>query len=116
EWLSFEGTAFEYQQGFNANGIVATADGSALLVVSGGSGELFHIDVATKAVSAVELSEPLPGGDGLVLDGQTLYVVQNGADRVAVVELSDGMTSGSVARFLEDERLSSAATAALVGD
>ena len=115
-WLDFEGTAFEYQEGFNANGIAATPDGNDLIVVSGGSGELFHIDVATKEVSAIELPEPLPGGDGLVLDGQTLYVVQNGADRVAVVELSEDMSSGTVTRYLEDERLSSAATAALVGD
>src|SRR5690606_6408149 len=32
-WLSFEGTAFEYGEGFNANGIAATPDGSTLLVV-----------------------------------------------------------------------------------
>ena len=115
-WLSFEGTAFEYQEGFNANGIVATPDGGTLIVVSGGSGALYRIDVASQEVTAIEVAEALTGGDGLILDGQTLYVVQNGADRVAVVELAEDLGSGEVVGFIDDERLSNAATAALVGD
>src|SRR5690606_12388264 len=115
-WLSFEGTVFEYQQGFNANGIVATPDGASLIVVSGGSGALYRIDVASQEVSVIDVGEALPGGDGLILDGLTLFVVQNGADRVAVVELADDFGSGQVVGFIEDERLSNAATAALVGD
>ena len=115
-WLSFEGTAFEYQEGFNANGIVATPDGGTLIVVSGGTGALYRIDVASREVSAIDVAQALPGGDGLILDGQTLYVVQNGADRVAVVELAADVGSGEVTGFIDDERLSSSATAALVGD
>lgn len=115
-WLDFDGTAFAYQQGFNANGIAATADGTKLIVVSGATGALYLIDVASQSVTEIQVDEALPGGDGLVLDDQTLYVVQNGADRVAVVELSADLTSGTVTRFLDDERLSTAATAALVGD
>lgn len=116
-WLDFTGTAFEYVQGFNANGIAANADGSVLLVVSAATGAIYRVDAASREVTQVDLGgEALQGGDGLVLDGATLYVVQNGADRVAVVSLADDLASGEVTGYLEDERLSTAATAALVGD
>jgi len=115
-WLDFTGTAFEYGEGFNANGIVANEDGSVLLVVATGTGALYRVDVATREVAQVDTGGvAFEGGDGMVLDGTTLYVVQNGADRVAVVQLSDDLTSGELTGYIEDERLSNAATAALVG-
>jgi Cu-Zn family superoxide dismutase len=116
-FVAFDGTPFGYVEGFNANGIAITPDGGTLVVVQANTGLLFRIDVATRAVTAIDLGgATVPGGDGLVLDGATLYVVQNGADQVAVIELSADLTSGTLARVLMDERLSSAATAALVGD
>lgn len=115
-WLDFTGTPFEYGEGFNANGIVANEDASVLLVVQASTGSLFRVDVATQEVTEVETGASLQGGDGLVLDGTTLYVVQNGADRVAVVQMADDLASGDLTGYLEDERLSSSATAALVGD
>ena len=115
-WLDFAGTEFEYGEGFNANGIVANEDGSVLLVVKASTGDLYRVDVASGAVSRVDTSAVLTGGDGMVVDGNTLYVVQNGEDRVAVLQLSDDWTTAEPAGYLEDERLRSSATAALVGD
>ncbi len=116
-FVEFAGTPFAYVEGFNANGIAITPDGSTLVVVQANTGLLFRIDVATRTVTAVDLQgTTVPGGDGLVLDGTTLYVVQNGADQVAVIELADDLTSGTQVGVLTDERLSSAATAALVGN
>ena len=116
-FVEYAGTPFAYVEGFNANGIAITKDGGTLVVVQANTGLLFRIDVATRAVTAIDLAgTTVPGGDGLVLDGTTLYVVQNGADQVAVIELSADLTSGSRTGILTDERLSSAATAALVGD
>lgn len=116
-FIEFAGTPFAYVEGFNANGIAITQDSGTLLVVQANTGRLFRIDVASGAVAAVDLGgETVPGGDGLVLDGTTLYVVQNGADQVAVFELSDDFTRGTRTRVLTDDRLSSAATATLVGD
>lgn len=116
-FVEFGATPFEYVEGFNANGIAISSDGGTLIVVQANTGQLFRIDVATRGVTMIELAGgAVPGGDGLVLDGTTLYVVQNGADQVAVVELSSDLTSGTLAGVLTDERLSSAATAALVGD
>lgn len=115
-WLDFTGTAFEYGEGFNANGIVANEDGSVLLVVQASTGNVYRVDVASSEVARVEMDVSVPGGDGMVVDGSTLYVVQNGEDRVAVLELSEDWTSAQLTGYLEDERLSSSATAALVGD
>ncbi len=116
-FVEFAGTPFAYLEGFNANGIAITPDGGTLIVVQANTGLLFRIDVATRAVTAIDLAgTTVPGGDGLVLDGTTLYVVQNGADQVAVIEMSDDLTSGTRTGLLTDDRFSSAATTALVGD
>lgn len=116
-FVEYAGTPFAYVEGFNANGLAITPDGSTIVVVQANTGLLFRIDVATRAVTAIDLGgATVPGGDGLVLDGSTLYVVQNGADQVSVVALADDLASGTVTGVLTDERLVSAATAALVGD
>lgn len=114
-WLDFTGTAFEYSDGFNANGIAVTDDGAYLFIVASNTGRLYRVGVADQEVVRVDLAGyTLTGGDGLVLDGSTLYVVQNGPDRVAVVELQDDGARGVMAPAIEDARLTDAATAALV--
>ena len=44
----------------------------------------------------------LPNGDGILLHGKTLYVVQNQNNRVAVITLSSELTSGRVVTRLTD--------------
>lgn len=118
-WLDFSGTAFEYQEeGPNANGIDVTPDGKYLLVIQMNTGRLYRIDVASKEVSEVDLGgETLANGDGLVLDGQTLYVILQQPDNaVAVVELAADLASGTVTSQIQDESLAAPATAIKVGD
>lgn len=118
-WLDFTGTVFEYQEeGPNANGIEVTPDGEYLLVIQMNTGRLYRIEVASKEVSEVDLGgEMLTNGDGLVLDGQTLYVViQQPDNEVAVVELADDFASGTVTSRIQDESLAAPATAIKVGD
>ncbi|MEV4756367.1 superoxide dismutase [Micromonospora sp. NPDC049559] len=93
-----------YGTGINANGIARTPDGRALLIVQSGTGLLFRVDPATGVTRTVDLGgELLTNGDGLLLDGHTLYVVQNRLNTVAVVRLD---RSGSSGRLVE--RLTSA--------
>lgn len=116
-WLDFDGTVFEYQPGFNANGVEVSADGSYLLVVSALTGALYRVDVESREVIEIAVEGgPFPGGDGLVLDGQTLYIVQNSANAIPVVSLSDDFSSGSLERVIEDASFMTNTTAALVGD
>jgi sugar lactone lactonase YvrE len=83
--------------GFGANGLTETPDGRALLVVQSATGLLFRVDPATGVASQVDLGGALlSNGDGMLLRGRTLYVVQNQLNQVAVVQLDRTGTSGEV--------------------
>ncbi|TCJ38096.1 superoxide dismutase [Parafrankia sp. BMG5.11] len=88
-----------FRDGFNANGIVRTPDNKALLIVQTNTGKLFRVDPATGLATEVDLGyDDLTFGDGMLLEGRTLYVVQNMTNTVAVVQLD---TTGSVGRITE---------------
>ena len=87
----------EWQQlpGFNANGITTTPDRAALLVVQSVTGFLFRVDPATGDATRVDLGGYLlTNGDGLLVDGRTLYAVQNQLNKVAVLRLDKAGTTG----------------------
>jgi sugar lactone lactonase YvrE len=94
-----------FQDGFNVNGISRTPDGCGLLVVQTNTGLLFRVDPATGVTSTVDLGgEVLPDGDGILLSGRTLYVVQNVDNQVAVVRLERDGRRGTVVDRLTDAR------------
>jgi sugar lactone lactonase YvrE len=83
------------QPGFNANGIAQTPNQQALLVIQSSTGILFRVDPETGVATAVDLGGVvLTNGDGLLLNGRTLYVVQNLDNTVAVIKLAADGTSG----------------------
>ena len=103
-YLSFEGTPAEYGEGFNLNGIASSADGSYLVTVKSSTGELFRIDTTTKEVSLIDTGgADLTNGDGILLDGQTLYVVRNQQELIVPVELSADFSSGTAGEPFTDE-------------
>lgn len=105
-----------YQPGFNVNGISRTPDGRALLVVQSNTASLFRVDPATGAATLVDLGgEPVTAGDGLLLLGNTLYVVQNQLNRVAKFRLSDSGRSGRLAGTATDPRFQVPTTVAAFG-
>lgn len=82
---------------FRLNGIDATADGKTLIVVDSTAGALYTIDVATERISPVTISGgSVAAGDGILLQGRTLYVIRNQVGRLAIVELSPDLASGVV--------------------
>jgi sugar lactone lactonase YvrE len=81
---------------FNANGIAATPDGKRLIIVQSGLGKLFTVDPESGVADEIALDEPVTQGDGLLLDGKTLYVVRNFQNRIAVVNLDRRLESGKV--------------------
>lgn len=81
----------------NFNGIARTPDATALLVIQSNTGRLFRVDPVSGAATLVNLGgESLPNGDGLLLVGDTLYVVQNRLNLVAVVAMSRDGSTGAV--------------------
>jgi sugar lactone lactonase YvrE len=91
---------------FNLNGIVATPDGKTLIAVQSVAKKLFTIDPETGVASEIDLGGyDLVNGDGLLLHGRTLYVVQNRINTVAVFELSPHLTTATFVRALTDPDL-----------
>jgi hypothetical protein len=67
------------------------------------NGRLYRIDPATGVASEIPLGgESVVAGDGILLTGRTLYVVQNQRNQVAVIALTDGLASGEVLTRLTD--------------
>ncbi|WP_431956957.1 SMP-30/gluconolactonase/LRE family protein [Nocardia lijiangensis] len=101
---------------FNANGIVRTPDGAGLILVQSVTGLLFRVDPATGATRQLDLGgEALPDGDGLLLEGSTLYVVQNRRNAIAVITFDPAGTTGTVVRRITDPRFDVPATVAAFG-
>ena len=105
-WLDFTGTALKYQTGFNLNGIAATTDGRYLVVVQSNTGKLFRITVADKTVAEIDLGGgTVMSGDGILLSGQTLYVVRNSATLIVPVIMSADFSSGTLGTAFTDASL-----------
>jgi sugar lactone lactonase YvrE len=101
----------------NLNGIAPTPDGAALLVIQTNTGKLFRVDPSSGATTLVDLGgESLPNGDGLLLDGETLYAVQNRLNLVAVVRMSPDGRSGEVRGRVGSELFDVPTTVAKFGD
>ena len=88
---------FTVEEGFNLNGIEATANGRWLIAVQSNTGELFRIDPETGETVLIDLGgRSVAAGDGLLLEGRTLYVVRNQVNLVAVVRLGAGSVTGQL--------------------
>jgi sugar lactone lactonase YvrE len=97
------GGDFALAPGFNLNGIDATPNGKTLIAVQSNTGKLFRIDPVTGTAREISLGgESVTNGDGILLTGKTLYVVQNQQNRVAVIALSANLASGRVVTRLSD--------------
>jgi sugar lactone lactonase YvrE len=91
-----------YTTGFNVNGIDATPNGQTLILVQSNTGKLF---TATTGGVTHEIDlggGSVPNGDGILLDGRTLYVVQNRDNKIAVIALAADLRSGRITRYITD--------------
>ena len=105
--ITLSGDYVHVANAFNLNGIDATANGKALVAVQTVNGRLYRIDSGTGAAKAISLgSESVPNGDGILLDGKTLYVVQNQLNAVAAIRLTADLGAGTVLMRLTDSDFS----------
>jgi sugar lactone lactonase YvrE len=100
--------------GFNANGIEASSNGGTLILAGSAAAELYTVDPATGVATTIDLDVPVTG-DGLVLLGRTLYVNENSLNRIAVVDLSADLSSGSVVEYLTSDAFDVPTTSARFG-
>lgn len=88
----------------NLNGITTTPDGKALLVVQSNTGLLFKVNPATGAATAVDLGgASVINGDGLLLNGSQLIVVQNRSNAVEVFTLNRSGTAGTLSTTITND-------------
>ncbi|USQ88195.1 superoxide dismutase [Streptomyces phaeoluteigriseus] len=102
----------------NANGIVDTPDGRALIVVKSTPGELHKVNLRTGLTTKITLvgQENVVNGDGLYRIGRTLYVVQNRLNLVSVWTLDRTSTTATLTRTITSPDFDVPTTAARYGN
>lgn len=118
-WLDLSATPMRHHPNeLNLNGIVSSPDGRLLLAVQLVTGQLWRLDTTTRAVTEVRVEGAPPGGlrnwDGMVLQGQDLYVLRNEDNEIVRLALADGWGSARVTQRITDPRLCFPTTAAAV--
>lgn len=102
---------------FNANGIDALPNGKALFIVNSAEGALYKVDPITGAAMRIDLGAGrVQNGDGILLQGKTLYVVQNALNRIAVVEVAPDFESGEIVSLITSPSFRVPTTIAGFGD
>jgi hypothetical protein len=97
------------------NGIAAAGHGR-LITVQSRTGKLFLLNTRTGRTHEIGLGGgDVKNGDGILLVGRTLYVVQNQDDKIAVVHLRKGLRRGEIKRHLTDSDLDVPTTIVLRG-
>jgi hypothetical protein len=120
--LAGRGPAGDYVAGFNLNGIDATSDGRTLFVVNSTQGALYTIDAATGTSARIDLGGgTVTTGDGILLVGRDLLVLQNGnapggVNQIAVVRLRDRLTTGTIVDTITSPLFQTATTLARSGN
>ncbi len=95
---------FQFEAGsFNANGIEASANGKNLFVVNSTFGTLYRVDPVSGQADQIDLGgATVENGDGLLLTGKTLYVVQNRNNQIAEITLAADLLSGRITDIITD--------------
>ena len=103
------GGDFAQTAGFNLNGIEQAKGGKTLILIKSSTGELFTADAVTSGPTAAT-KVPVSGGDGeidegdgIMLKGRKLYVVENQDDRVTVVRLRRDLSEGRIVREIDSD-------------
>ncbi len=120
ETITLSGPASEFVTGFNLNGIEATSDGRTLIVVNSAKGTLYTVDARTGTSAEIDLGgATVPTGDGILLVGRKLLVLQNGGqtgvNQIAVVRLRDHLTTGEIVDTITSPLFETATTLARSG-
>ena len=101
----------------NANGISLTPDGRALIIVQSSTGFLFRVDPRT---GVAEAHRPRWRADDQrrrpAASGDTLYVVQNRLNQIAVLDLNKSGTRGEQVREITSTDFDVPTTAAFFGN
>ncbi|WP_076260983.1 hypothetical protein [Intrasporangium flavum] len=113
--LRLHGPAAVLLPGFNNNGIQASADGHTLVVAHTNSAVLNTVDPRTGA-SATIAGVSVPNVDGILLEGRTVYAVQNFSNQVTEYRLAGNLASGRLLKTVTSPLFETPTTVARFGD
>jgi sugar lactone lactonase YvrE len=113
--LPLTGAAADTSGQFNSNGIAATADGTSLLVAHSGQGAVNVVNPVTGA-SRTLAGVDTPNVDGILLEGRTLWAVQNFSNQISQFQLSGDLSSGSLSKVVTSTAFQVPTTVARFGD
>ena len=81
------------------------------------TGNLYRIAIESREVTRIDLGgETLMGGDGILLDGQTLYVCRNQQEQIFPLEMSPDLTSAAPGEPFTDASFMYPTTIAIADD
>jgi len=122
ETITLHGPASEFVAGFNSNGIEAARNGRTLIVVNTAKGELYTVDPTTGDSALIDLGGATAAtGDGILLNGSTLYVLQNGlapgvTNQIEVFKLRRHLSEARLVDTITSPFFETATTLARRGD
>jgi sugar lactone lactonase YvrE len=112
--LALHGPAADTSGEFNLNGIAAARGGRTLIVAHSAHGQLHTVNPVTGA-SATIAGVSVPNVDGLVVDGQRLWAVQNFDNQISRFRLSRDLSRGVLEKVITSPAFAIPTTAARFG-
>jgi sugar lactone lactonase YvrE len=113
--LIVDGPAGDTSFGFNLNGIAATPDGKTLIVAHSGLGALFSVDPQSGDSARID-GVDVPFVDGILFEAGRLYAVQNVLNRIAEIQLTPDLSSGTLDGLITSQGFQVPTTVARYGD
>ncbi len=113
--LDLHGPAAVVDPGFNNNGIQATADGRTLIVAHTNSAALNAVDPLTGDSATIQ-GVHVPNVDGILVEGRTVYAVQNFSNQVSEFQLAGDLSSGRLVKTVTSGLFEVPTTVARFGD
>ncbi|MFF2345715.1 hypothetical protein [Pseudarthrobacter sp. NPDC058119] len=92
--LKLSGPAVDLQPGFNLNGIASTGDGRTLIVAHTSNGALYTVN-PKNGRSAVIKGADVPFVDGILVEGDNVWAVQNQLNQIKRLDLSSDLSSAA---------------------
>ncbi|MGN7199807.1 hypothetical protein [Arthrobacter sp. SAFR-044] len=113
--LKLSGPAADLTPGFNLNGIASARDGDVLIVAHTADSALYTVDPGTGESAAIE-GISVPFVDGILVQGDNVWAVQNQLNQIARIDLSDDLRSGGIRHTLKSDAFNVPTTVALFED
>lgn len=102
---------------FNLNGIVALSD-DVLILVQSNTGDLWRVALGDQGARTItRVAAPsVPGGDGMIIDGGRLVVVQGGVPQLSFLALANGGRKATLVQVRTDDTFRTPSTVARLGN